>query len=248
MKDATHTLTLQSLGSEVRVAVVGATGGIGQAVAALLSDSPNIAQVHRLGRSPKPGHIPIDLTDEESVRRAAQSVSETGPLHAIVVATGLLHDGPEFQPEKTWKALDRERLLRSFEVNTIGPALVAKHFLPLLARDRKTVFAALSARVGSISDNRIGGWYGYRASKAALNMIITNLAIEFGRTRKEAVIVGLHPGTVDTALSQPFQGAVPATQVVPPEESARNLLSVLDTLQPEQSGRVFAWDGQEVPA
>ena len=239
---------LADFGEDLQVAVIGATGGIGGALARLCDQSDHVAQVHRLSRKTAEGNLPLDITDEASVVQAAESVASHGPLHAVIVATGLLHDGAAFQPEKTWKALDKEALLRSFEVNTVGPALVAKHFLPLLARDRKTVFAALSARVGSISDNRIGGWYGYRASKAALNMIIKNLAIEYGRTRKQAIIAGLHPGTVDTALSEPFQGAVPSTQVVTPEASAYNLLSVLNNLTPDQSGKCFAWDGQEVPA
>ena len=135
----------------------------------------------------------------------------------------------------------------AFRLNTTGPALVAKHFLPLLARDRKAAFAALSARVGSIEDNGLGGWYAYRASKAALNMAIKTLSIELARRYPLALCVGLHPGTVDTALSKPFQAGVPQERLFSPAQSARHLLSVLDELTAEDSGKLFAWDGRRIP-
>ncbi|MEC9152536.1 MAG: SDR family NAD(P)-dependent oxidoreductase, partial [Pseudomonadota bacterium] len=150
--------------------------------------------------------------------------------------------------EKSWSALSYDSLERVFRINTIGPALVAKHFLPLLAKDRKTVFAALSARVGSIDDNRLGGWYGYRASKAALNMIIKSLSIELARRRPLAICVGLHPGTVDTALSQPYKRGVTKGSVFTPKRAAGNLLQVLETLKPTDRGGLFAWDGSRVPS
>ena len=137
---------------------------------------------------------------------------------------------------------------QAFRLNTIGPALIAKHVLPLLQRDRASIFAALSARVGSIGDNRLGGWHSYRASKAALNMLIRNFAIEMGRTHKQASIVGLHPGTVDTALSAPFQSGLPEGQLTQAEDAAQNLLSVLAGLSPEDSGKLFDWRGDEIPA
>ena len=136
----------------------------------------------------------------------------------------------------------------AFRRNATGPALVAKHFLPLLARDRKAAFAALSARVGSIEDNRLGGWYAYRASKAALNMLIRTLSIELARSHRHALCVGLHPGTVDTALSKPFQSGVPPEKLFPPAQSARHLLAVLDRLTAEDSGSVYAWDGRRIPS
>jgi NAD(P)-dependent dehydrogenase (short-subunit alcohol dehydrogenase family) len=142
--------------------------------------------------------------------------------------------------------LDHASLTRLFAVNAIGPALVAKHFVPLLPREGRGVLAALSARVGSIGDNRLGGWYGYRASKAALNMLVRTLAIELARTRKEAICVTLHPGTVDTGLSKPFQKAVPPERLFTPDRSAAHLLDVLDSLTPAQTGRCFAWDGKEI--
>lgn len=232
--------------------IIGASGGIGAAMTRQLADTPTIERVLAFSRSPaefdhprvQRGHI--DLQDEETIAAAAETAREAGGAKIVIVATGLLHDG-DLQPEKSWRALDADQLARSFQINTIGPALVAKHFLPLFPRSGPAIFAALSARVGSISDNRIGGWYGYRASKAALNMIIRNLAIELARKREEAICVGLHPGTVDTGLSKPFQGGTPPDKLFTPDYSASCLLSVLDGLTPADSGGVFAWDGGRVP-
>ncbi len=232
--------------------IIGASGGIGAAMTRQLAETPSIERVLALSRSPsnfddpriRPGHI--DLEDEETIAAAAETASGLGGAQIVIVAAGLLHDG-DMQPEKSWRALDADQLARSFRINAIGPALAAKHFLPLFPRQGRAIFAALSARVGSISDNRIGGWYGYRASKAALNMILRNLAIELGRKREEAICVGLHPGTVDTGLSKPFQSQTPAEKLFTPDYSASRLLAVLDGLSPADSGGVFAWDGQRVP-
>jgi NAD(P)-dependent dehydrogenase (short-subunit alcohol dehydrogenase family) len=233
-------------------AVIGASGGIGTAMTRQLADMPTIERVLAFSRSPAEFDHPrvrtdrIDLEDEDSIAAAADTTREAGGAQIVIVTAGLLHDGA-IQPEKSWRALDADQLTRSFQINTIGPALVAKHFLPLFPRSGPAIFAALSARVGSISDNGIGGWYGYRSSKAALNMILRNLAIELGRKRAEAICVGLHPGTVDTGLSKPFQGNTPAEKLFTPDYSASCLLSVLDGLKPDDSGAVFAWDGQRVP-
>ena len=239
-------MAMQSFGPGARAAVIGASGGIGGAIAEALAGDPAFAEVlafFRSGRAPAGlAARRIDLTDEASVSAAAEAAGE---LDLCVVATGLLHDGPDFQPEKDMRALDAERLSRSFLVNAIGPALVGKHVLPRMPRDRRAVFACLSARVGSIGDNAIGGWYGYRASKAALNMFLKNFAIEVGRKRREAVILGLQPGTVDTGLSKPFQGA--ASSVVPPAQAAANLLSVIDRSAPAWSGGLYDWRGERLP-
>ena len=171
---------------DTAAAVVGATGGIGRALVAALAADGRYGVVHALSRSgePAPGARAgtIDIGDEESIRAAASRVAEGLPLRLVIVATGLLH-GPDLMPEKSWRDLDPERLATAFRVNAIGPALVAKHLLPLLPRSGRSVFAALSARVGSIGDNRLGGWYGYRASKAALNQILRNAAIELARSK-----------------------------------------------------------------
>lgn len=247
-------LTLQSFGTGINVAVIGATGGIGSAIVEDLQQCSAVAQIFRCSRSAPESagagsnHVMLDIEDEDSIARAAAQIATTaGTLHLVIVATGLLHGRDGLQPEKTWRSLSAPAMETAFRINSIGPALVAKHFLPLLARQRKSVFAALSARVGSIEDNRLGGWYAYRASKAALNMVIRTLAIELARSNSHAVCVGLHPGTVDTALSQPFQAGVPAARLFAPARAARHLLQVLDQLEPEQSGRTYAWDGSPVP-
>lgn len=225
---------------KLNIAVIGSSGAIGGALARYLSASPDIAQVHKLARS---GGC-LDITDEESLRRAA---AETGPgLDAVFLATGVLH-GANFKPEKSLNDLDGDTLAHVLAVNTVGPALVMKHFLPLLRRQGPAVFAALSARVGSISDNSLGGWYGYRASKAALNMMIKTASIEMQRRNSEAVVVGLHPGTVDSPLSAPYQKSAPAG-VFAPEEAARNLWRTVRGLAPADSGKCFAYDGREISA
>jgi len=169
-----------------------------------------------------------------------------GAVEFVFIASGLLHQDA-IRPEKSWRTLDATTLARLFQVNAIGPALVAKHFLPRLPRHGRAVCAALSAKVGSIADNRLGGWYGYRASKAALNQIIRTTAIELARSRPEAICVALHPGTVDTPLSQPFQAAVAQDRLFTPAVAAAHLLHVLGELTPMDSGGLFAWDGQRLP-
>lgn len=221
--------------------VIGASGGIGAAVAATLRGSGRFAVVHALSRS----GTGLDLEDEDAVASAAAGIAD-GPAPTLVfVATGVLHHGEA--PERSFRAMTADHLLRDFRINTVGPALVAKHFLPLLPRDRPAAFAALSARVGSISDNRLGGWHSYRASKAGLNMILKNLAIEMSRTHPLAMVAGLHPGTVATDLSAPFQKGVKPERLFTPAYSAERLLAVLDALTPADSGGVFAWDGARIP-
>lgn len=243
-------ITLSTFGAGMTVAVIGASGGIGHALSELLSANERVARVlacSRSGRAPQHAKIEprrLDLEDEASIAAAAASLDR--PLDLAIVATGILHDRA-LAPEKSWRALDGAALERAFRINAVGPALVAKHFLPLLARDRKAAFAALSARVGSIEDNRLGGWHAYRASKAALNMLIRTLAIELARRRPQALCVALHPGTVDTALSAPFQGGLAAEQLFPPQVAAARLLAVLDRLEAADSGRLFAWDGAAIP-
>jgi len=224
--------------------VIGASGGIGGAVADALAEEEAFAIVHRFARSfSGSGHI--DMTDEATIAAAAALVGK-GPAPSLVfVATGTLHDGTH-GPEKALKELDPVWLARVFAINAIGPALVAKHFLPLMPKTGRTVFAALSARVGSIADNRLGGWYGYRASKAGLNQLIRTIAIEERRRNSSAIVVALHPGTVDTALSRPFQGNVAPGHLFNPARAAVQLLDVLDGLRPPDSGKLFAWDGAEV--
>jgi NAD(P)-dependent dehydrogenase (short-subunit alcohol dehydrogenase family) len=235
----------QSFGEGYRAAVIGASGGIGGAFAAALRDDPACAGVacfSRSGRAPEGmAAAPLDVTDEAQVAAAAGAC---GPVSLVVVATGLLHDAG-MSPEKDMRALDAARLSRAFLVNAVGPALVAKHFLPLLPKAGRGVFAALSARVGSIGDNAVGGWHGYRASKAALNMLLKTLAIETARRRPAHVLLALQPGTVDTGLSKPFQGA--AKTLLTPADSAAALLRVVDAAGPELSGALVDWRGERLP-
>ncbi|WP_066548324.1 MULTISPECIES: SDR family NAD(P)-dependent oxidoreductase [unclassified Sphingomonas] len=225
--------------------VIGASGGIGGAFADAIEAEGTFACVWRFARS-FDGDRHLDLTDEASIAAAAARVA-TGPAPTLVfVATGILHDDAR-GPEKALRDLDGDWLARVYAINAIGPALVAKHFLPLLPREGKPVFAALSARVGSIADNRLGGWHGYRASKAALNMLIRNFAIESKRRSDRSIVVALHPGTVDTALSRPFQGNVAPGKLFDAERAALQLLDVIEGLKPQDSGKLFAWDGEEVP-
>lgn len=229
--------------------VIGAGGGIGRALVAALDRNNPGERVYALSRRPSATNRAsvrlgvIDIADEESIRAAVAAIDR--PLDRVIVATGLLHD-QDYAPERALRDLAPAALAHVFAINTIGPALVLKHFAPLMARDRPSVLALLSARVGSISDNRTGGWYGYRASKAALNMIVRSAAIELARSRPLCACVALHPGTVDTGLSKPFQARVPAERLFTPDHAAHRLLEVIDGLAPAQSGRCFAWDGTEI--
>ncbi|WP_265571755.1 SDR family NAD(P)-dependent oxidoreductase [Sphingomicrobium nitratireducens] len=220
--------------------IVGASGGIGGALADALEERG--AQVRRLSRRSDP---PVDLADEETIATAARTLEGGGPYDLVMVAAGLLHD-EEIAPEKSWKMLEAAPLAKLFAVNASGPLLVARHFLPLMPRNAPAAFAALSARVGSIGDNRLGGWYGYRASKAALNQLLRTLAIDLARTHEQMVVAALHPGTVDTALSKPFQRGVPDAQLFTPQKSAAHLLDVIEGLAPADSGHHFDWAGKRV--
>jgi NAD(P)-dependent dehydrogenase (short-subunit alcohol dehydrogenase family) len=225
--------------------IIGASGGIGGALEAALIDEGEFHTVHGFARS-RTGAQHLDVLDEQSIAAAAAHIAD-GPAPAlIVVASGVLHsDGHD--PEKALRDLDSTWLAQVYAVNAIGPALVAKHLLPMMPKGGRTVFAALSARVGSISDNKLGGWYGYRASKAALNMMVRNLAIEERRRNSSAIIVALHPGTVDTKLSRPFQGAVQPGRLFTPDRAAVQLLDVIEELRPPDSGKLFDFEGREVP-
>jgi len=243
--------------SPTTAVVVGAAGGLGAACVDALAAGAGCSHLLALSRKPPPepaqGQVtivlaPIDLELEPSIAQAAAQAAALPPIRLVIVATGLLHAADGLSPEKSMRALDAAAMHRLFADKAIGPALVAQHFMPLMPRQGRVVFAAVSARVGSISDNRLGGWYGYRASKAALNQLIRTLSIEWSRTAKDSICIGLHPGTVDTALSAPFQGNVSQGGLFTPAQSASALLQVLDQLTPAQTGRVFAWDGREVPA
>ncbi len=234
------TSRLSSFDQGLRVVVFGASGGIGSAFCALLDDDPNVAECHGLSRS---GPNPVDVTDEAAIARAAERIGENGPVHLIINATGMLHTDA-IAPEKSLRALDPEAMHAAMAINAFAPALIIKHFHRLLPRDRKSAFASLSARVGSIADNRLGGWYSYRASKAAQNMFLRSAAIEVARLRREAVILLLHPGTVETGLSEPFAGE---RDVFSPGQSASKLLDVINWAGPDKSGHFFDYDRRPIP-
>ena len=221
--------------------VIGAGGGLGRALAAALEQGGGYGRVMRLGRGSIP---PLDLLSEPSIAASAASVAGQGEIRLVLDATGFLHDA-RFRPERGWRDIDPAHMVHAFAVNAVGPALLMKHFLPRLAREGRAVFATLSARVGSIGDNRLGGWHSYRASKAALNQLVRTAAVELRRHNPAAVCVALHPGTVDTALSKPFGKA--GLDVRPPDVAAGELLAALTGLGAEHSGGFYDQHGDAIP-
>jgi NAD(P)-dependent dehydrogenase (short-subunit alcohol dehydrogenase family) len=229
---------MNSLGEGYRALVIGASGALGAAFCELLNEDPRCSVVRELGRNSAPG---LDLEKPDSIARAAAELAEEAPYQLILLAAGLLHR-EDIKPEKSYTSIEADALQAIFQVNTLGPALVLRHFLPLL--DPRGAMAVLSAKVGSIGDNRLGGWYAYRASKAALNMLIKTAGIELARTRPQTRLLTLHPGTVISGLSQPFKGASAAR---PASLAARELLSLIDRLAPADSGNFFAYNGERLP-
>ncbi|MEO9876601.1 MAG: SDR family NAD(P)-dependent oxidoreductase [Anderseniella sp.] len=222
-----------------RAVVFGSSGGIGREMCNVLEADSACGEVAGFSRSAVPA---FDLEDEASIEQAAAAMAEAGPVHLIVDATGLLHDA-SMQPEKSISAVGPHLIARSFAVNATGPLLLLKHFHHLMPRHERSVFATISARVGSIEDNRLGGWYGYRASKAALNMFLKTASIEIARKRPQAICLALHPGTVETPLSAPFAGD---RTLLSANNAARLLLDVIDRADSNSSGSFYAYDGQEI--
>jgi NAD(P)-dependent dehydrogenase (short-subunit alcohol dehydrogenase family) len=242
---------LPTMGDRLRVIIIGASGGIGKELVKNLDNSDQVDKIYALSRNPEKSTSnkiiteKLDLSNEDSIQSTSSKLLTTGKFDLCIIATGLLQD-KEMTPEKNMKSLKTSSFNKSFLINTIGPALVAKYFIPLLRNDKKAVLAAISARVGSISDNKIGGWYAYRASKAALNMVIKCLSIEVSRKSKNQIILGLHPGTVDTNLSKPFQKNVPKEKLFSPDFSALKLLNVINEATVNESGSLLAWDGSVI--
>lgn len=238
---------LSSFPDSFDTVVIGASGGIGSAFIDLLSAEEQVSRIFAYSRKGgEPSHEKItrgilDLENESTIQQAADVISDN--VRLVIIATGFLHCG-DVQPEKSLNDLGIDHMQRNFAINCYGPALVFKHFLPKLPRGGKSVIGALSARVGSISDNRLGGWYSYRASKAALNMMIKTTSIEAARKWKEAAIIGLHPGTVDTGLSEPFKANVPSEKLFSPAQSANYLLEVIESATAKDSGAIFDWQGE----
>lgn len=220
--------------------VIGATGGIGRALMHALEQDAAYDAVIGLSRSSTP---PLDLLFEASIAEAAAFINGQGTPRLIVDATGVLQS-ETIKPEKSWRELNASQMAEAFAINAIGPALLMKHFLPLLPREGKAVFATLSARVGSIGDNRLGGWYSYRASKAALNQLVRTAAVELNRRSPNAICVALHPGTVNTGLSASF--AKTGLDVQTPELAAKRLRDVIDKLTANDGGGFFDYKGEAI--
>lgn len=229
--------SFSSLPEGYRAAVIGATGGIGSAICRLLDGDPRCGELLTFGRTTDG----FDLTDEVSIGRSAAQIARR-PLHLLICATGILSVNG-FGPEKSLRQISPDNMIKNFQINAIGPALVAKHFLPLLDRRSRSVVAFLSARVGSIGDNKLGGWVSYRASKAALNQIVKTASIEVARTHPDAIVVAMHPGTVSTSLSAPYTRKHNTTD---PDIASRSMLSTMDKLERNQTGSFVAYDGKPI--
>lgn len=237
--------------------IVGASQGIGLEFVQQLLQSDRVERIYATYRNPQSELLaitdtrlrclPLDITQEVEIASVVQEIkTETAALHTIINCVGVLHEGT-MQPEKSLRHLNAEQLLHYFQVNSIGTVLLAKHVQPLFKHRDRAIFATISAKVGSIGDNYLGGWYGYRASKAALNMFMRTTAIEYKRTCPHAIVVSLHPGTTDTRLSRPFQGNIPPEKLFSVSRTVKQLLTVLDQLQESDSGEFFSWDGTRIP-
>jgi|TARA_A200000113_G_scaffold219805_1_gene229006 NAD(P)-dependent dehydrogenase (short-subunit alcohol dehydrogenase family) len=234
------------------VAVIGSSGAIGNSISKLLKSEISVESVYNFSRSAisesseKEKNIYIDIENEDSIIESIKKIPKDIKFDLIFVATGILHNDEDIYPEKSIKDISGNKLKKVLMVNTIGPALIGKYFIPFLNKNNKNVFAFLSARVGSISNNKIGGWYSYRASKSALNQIIKNFSIEIKRSNPNSIFVGLQPGTVKSNLSKPFQKNVNSKNLFSPDYSAKKLIDVINNLSIEDTGKLFAWDGEEI--
>ena len=237
--------------------IVGAGQGIGLEFVRQFLKGDRADRVYATYRTPSPELFAIadrrlhclqmDITEESQIASVMQTIqTETTTLHTVINCVGLLHDGA-MQPEKSLRHLNAEQLLRYFQVNSVGAVMLAKHVQPLFKHRYRAIFATISAKVGSIGDNELGGWYGYRASKAALNMFMRTVAIEYRRTCPSTIVVTLHPGTTDTQLSRPFQRNVAPEKLFSVDRTVQQLLSVLDQLKQADSGEFFSWDGSRLP-
>ena len=241
--------------------VVGASGGIGLGFVKALLKNGSIDRLIATYRTLDGANelltleqtysqlvcLQLDITDESQVIGAIAQISTmTSHLHVVINCVGILHEG-DMQPEKSLRQIDPDYLMRYFQINSIGAIVLAKHLMPLFRRDTQSIFATISAKIGSIEDNRLGGWYGYRASKAALNMFLKTASIEYSRRCPKTIITLLHPGTTDTKLSAPFQRNVPSEKLFPVERTVSQLLAILETLTPNDTGSFFSWDGSRLP-
>ncbi|NJR67883.1 MAG: SDR family NAD(P)-dependent oxidoreductase [Synechococcales cyanobacterium CRU_2_2] len=242
--------------------VVGASQGIGLGFVKLLLEDTAIAKIYATYRKPETAQalmalsqwggdrlvlLKMDVTDEAQIESGIQHIQAAGDkLHVAIYCVGMLHDH-QFQPEKSLRSLNKDQLLRYFEVNAIGAGLLAKHLMAVFRHEEPSIFATISAKVGSIGDNQLGGWYGYRASKAALNMLMKTAALEYARRCPNTQVILLHPGTTDTRLSQPFQRNVPPEKLFTIDRTVQQLWKVLSQIEPGETGQFLSWDGSELP-
>lgn len=251
--------------SEIKQAnalVVGASQGIGLGFVRSLLQQGNIQQIFATYRSLDTAKelldlasqhgdrltcLQVDITIEENIASAVKQIqASVKQLHLAIYCVGVLHD-QKLTPEKSLRQINAENLIYSFQVNSIGAVLLAKHLMPLFNKTEPSIFASISAKVGSIGDNRLGGWYGYRASKAALNMFLKTTAIEYSRRCPKTIVVALHPGTTDTQLSRPFQKNVPTEKLFSVEHTVKLLSQVISNLSLQDNGQFFSWDGTQLP-
>ncbi len=242
--------------------IVGASQGIGLGFVKALLGQNNIERVFATYRSQATAGelftlqqqygdrlkcLQVDITQESQIAAGVKQIqASVKELHLAIYCVGVLHEG-KLTPEKSLRQIDAGNLIYSFQVNSIGAVLLAKHLMPLFKKTQPSIFASISAKVGSIGDNRLGGWYGYRASKAALNMFLKTTAIEYSRRCPKTIVVALHPGTTDTRLSQPFQKNVPPGKLFPVEHTVNLLSEVISGLEQKDSGEFFSWDGSQLP-
>ena len=232
------------------IVVIGSSGAIGKSFVESYIKDTDVENIFSFSRSDLPikdtklHSFFIDIEDEESIANAASKIDKSS-IDEIIVASGILHN-EDFGPEKSIRDLNADNLMKVLKVNTVGPAIIGKYFIPLLNKKDKSILAFLSARVGSISDNKTGGWYAYRSSKTALNQIIKNFSIELRRTNPNAIIFGLQPGTVDSNLSEPFKRNVKEGNLFTPDYSVSMLKKIINEASPRNSGSLIAWDGEEI--
>ncbi|MBD2206174.1 SDR family NAD(P)-dependent oxidoreductase [Calothrix sp. FACHB-1219] len=248
--------------NEVNTLIVGASQGIGLGFVKKLLQDDRISRIYATYRQAESAGelitladanrerlicLSVDITEESQIAAAIEKIrTQVNKLHLVVNCVGLLH-AENIQPEKSLRQINADNLLQYFQVNSIASVLLAKHLLPLFKHKERSVFASISAKIGSIGDNNLGGWYGYRASKAALNMFMRTAAIEYARSCPKTFVVTLHPGTTDTRLSRPFQGNVPPEKLFSVERTVTQLLNVIEQLQDGDSGQFFSWDGSRLP-
>ncbi|MBD2194543.1 MULTISPECIES: SDR family NAD(P)-dependent oxidoreductase [Calothrix] len=248
--------------NEVNTLIVGASQGIGLGFVKKLLQDERISRIYATYRQAESAGelitladanrerlicLSVDITEESEIAAAIEKIrTQVNKLHLLVNCVGLLH-AENIQPEKSLRQINADNLLQYFQVNSIASVLLAKHLLPLFKHKERSVFASISAKIGSIGDNNLGGWYGYRASKAALNMFMRTAAIEYARSCPKTFVVTLHPGTTDTRLSRPFQSHVPPEKLFSVERTVTQLLNVIEQLQDGDSGQFFSWDGSRLP-